>query len=88
MRWSRNPYLVLALFVGVFYLLILAGRSGDTVARVALWGLLLAMSVGAVVKMVRRRHVAPYGQDVTLGKRWRRWVLDEPESKEKHSHPR
>lgn len=83
MRWNRNPYIVFALFIAGFYLLILAGQSGDVVARVAVWGLVIAMSVVVVIKMVRGRHVAPYGQDVALGKRWRRWVLDEPESGDK-----
>lgn len=85
MRWSRNPYVVFALFIGVFYLLILAGRNGDAVAQVAVWGLFLAMSVAAVIKMMRGRRVVPYGQDVALGKRWRRWVLDESESRDKRS---
>jgi hypothetical protein len=74
----------LTLFIAGFYVLMLVGQGGDAIARIAIWGILIAMSVRVVIRMLRGGSVAPYGQDVALGRRWRRWIFDEPDSKDKH----
>ena len=82
-RLIRNPIVVTAVFAGIFILLI---ESGSSAARLAGTGVLLtailAMSVMAVTKMIRRRRLAPYAQDAVLPAKIRRWVFDEPDDPE------
>ena len=47
-----------------------------------LWGAVMALSVLSVVRMVRGRKVAYYGQAVLLPESWRPWVCGEKPKKQ------
>jgi membrane protein implicated in regulation of membrane protease activity len=44
---------------------------------------LVAMSIWAVARMIRRRRITPYGQDSIMPARLKRWILDEPDEDRK-----
>lgn len=47
-----------------------------------LWGTVMGLSVLSLVRMVRGRKVAYYGQAVLLPESWRRWVCGEKPKKQ------
>ncbi len=68
--------LTFAVFLICFGFLIWMGSFGDSVARLILWGLIIAMSIAALVLIWRGRTP---NQGSVLSKRILRWVLDEPD---------
>jgi hypothetical protein len=47
-----------------------------------LWGAVMGLSVLSLVRMVRGRNVAYYGQAALLPESWRRWVCGEKPKKQ------
>jgi uncharacterized membrane protein YccF (DUF307 family) len=76
-RLIRNPLVILVVFWGGLWLLLRAHLASAFDGIVLPF--LLALSVLAVIQMVRRRSFTPYGQTALMSDRLRRWVLDEPE---------
>ena len=54
----------------------------DIAVVVLLWGAVMGLSILSLVRMVRGRKVAYYGQAVLLHESWRRWVCGEKPRKQ------
>ncbi len=76
---TRNPFVVLAAFVAIFWALLrFDAAEADRVIDAVLWTVILAMSVLVVVRVLRRNEgTGGYSQDALLPPRLRRWILDE-----------
>ncbi len=75
MRFNVRAFLVFIAFLAAFGVLMQWGSRGDLLVRAVIWTLVAAMSVVAIVGAVMRGGV--YGQDATVPKRLRRWLLGE-----------
>ncbi len=77
-NFARNPFVVLAAFVAVFWALLRIGAAADRVISAVLWTVILAMSVLVVVRVLRRNEgTGGYSQDALMPPGLRRWILDE-----------
>jgi len=75
-----NPRALFPLGICVAVMMFVLSRpssKSDSIVQIAEWTILGVMSFVAVVKMVRGRHMSPYGQQDTVPGRIRRWVLGE-----------
>ncbi len=80
MQFNPKALVPLAICLAVMMLILTAstGQSSvDVAIDVAGWGIVAVMSVVAVWKMVRGRHLTPYTQADSMPGRMRRWVLGE-----------
>jgi hypothetical protein len=76
-RLVHNPIFVFVAFWGVLWMLL---RLHLAFAFTGLFlPFVLAMSVFAMVKMIRKRNFSPYGATALISDVWRRWILDERE---------
>jgi hypothetical protein len=76
---TRNPFVVLAAFVAIFWVLLRIGAAdADPVVGAVELTVILTMSVLVVVRVLRRKDgTGGYSQDALMPPRWRRWILDE-----------
>ncbi len=78
MQVNPRALIPFGVWVVVVLLLLKVQASGaDLAVRIALWTIFGVMSVIAVVKMVRGRHMRPYSQADTMPERIKRWALGE-----------
>ncbi len=79
-RFNFRALLVFTVFLAPFGGLMHWGSREDLLVRAVIWTLVAAMSVVAVVGAIMRGGV--YGQDATVPKRLRRWLLGESDDEE------
>jgi amino acid permease len=76
---ARNPFVVLAAFVAIFWALLRFNASAaDRVIGAVELTVILTISVLVVVHVLRRQEgTGGYSQDALMPPRLRRWILDE-----------
>ncbi len=84
MQVNSRALIPFGIWVVVALLLLKVQASGaDLAVRIALWTMFGLMSVVAIVRMARGRHMRPYSQADTMPERIRRWALGESSAERK-----
>lgn len=66
------------LLFGLLFTFALETRAlSDYIRRAVILTVVIGGSVGAIVRMIRRRHMTPYGQTLVLPRGLSRWLLGE-----------
>ncbi len=87
MQMNPKALIPFGVWVVVVLLLLKVQASGaDLAVRIALWTIFAVMSVVAIVRMVRGRHMRPYSQAATMPERIKRWVLGESTRKSRRDN--